>query len=100
MKFRVIEGGKASETGPVTSQTGIRAEAERRIRATGYEQYRVRSLATGRPIPSSIRYLKMQIEFVADKLEQLNPIPHDFTDDKYWPATAAPRVFSDAQRSL
>ncbi|WP_026613766.1 MULTISPECIES: hypothetical protein [Ensifer] len=86
MKFRVIEGGKAIETTPVTGPASIRDEAERRIRASGYDQWRVRSLATGAPIPNSIRYLKMQIDLVAEKLGQLNPIPHDFTDDKYWPA--------------
>ncbi|MBP1882238.1 hypothetical protein [Sinorhizobium mexicanum] len=88
MKFRVIDGGKVHEAVSADSPT-IRAEAERRIEATGYEQWRVRSLATGTPIPRSIRYLKMQIEFVAGKLEQLNPIPGDFTDDKYWPTTGA-----------
>ncbi|MBP2238361.1 hypothetical protein J2Z31_004898 [Sinorhizobium kostiense] len=89
MRFRVIEGGKAIETTPVTGSATVREEAERRIRASGYEQWRVRSLATGAPIPSSIRYLKMQIDFVAEKLAQLSPIPHDFADDKYWPAASS-----------
>ncbi|AFL52748.1 hypothetical protein ABIE78_001366 [Sinorhizobium fredii] len=88
MKFRVIEGGKAIETRSGKGPAGIRGEAERRIRASGYEQWRVRSLATGAPMPHSIRYLKMQIDFVAEKLEQLNPIPTDFADDKYWPAVS------------
>ncbi|THK37127.1 hypothetical protein EHS39_14950 [Ensifer sp. MPMI2T] len=88
MKFKVIDGGKANEAMCADGPT-IRAEAERRIRATGYEQWRVRSLATGSPIPRSIQYLKMQIEFVAVKLEQLNPVPGDFTDDKYWPTIGA-----------
>lgn len=85
MKFTVIEGGKAAEVTAAGSVT-IRDEAERRIKAAGYEQWRVRSPATGAPIPGPIQYLKMQIDFVAGKLEQLNPIPSDFTDDKYWPA--------------
>jgi hypothetical protein len=85
MKFTVIEGGKAAEVTAAGSAT-IRDEAERRIKAAGYEQWRVRSLATGAPIPGPVQYLKMQIDFVAGKLEQLNPIPSDFTDDKYWPA--------------
>ncbi|MDK1386786.1 hypothetical protein QN224_15355 [Sinorhizobium sp. 8-89] len=88
MKLRVIEGGKANEAMSADREASIRAEAERRIKATGYEQWRVRSLATGAPIPRPIQYLKMQIEFVAEKLEALNPIPGDFTDDKYWPATS------------
>ncbi|PST21910.1 hypothetical protein C7U60_11610 [Mesorhizobium plurifarium] len=83
MKFTVIEGGRAAVTAAET--TTIRDEAERRIKAAGYEHWRVRSLATGAPIPGPIRYLKMQIDFVAGKLEQLNPVPSDFTDDKYWP---------------
>ncbi|MCA1405280.1 hypothetical protein I6F26_12955 [Ensifer sp. IC3342] len=88
MKFKVIDGGKANGAMSADRPT-IRAEAERRIMATGYEQWRVRSLATGSPIPRSIQYLKMQIEFVAEKLEQLNPVPGDFTDDKYWPTIGA-----------
>ncbi len=77
MKFTVIEGGKAAEVTAAGSMT-IRDEAERRIKAAGYEQWRVRSLATGAPIPGPIRYLKMQIDFVAGKAsEQLNPIPSD-----------------------
>jgi hypothetical protein len=88
MRFRVIEGGKAIETRRGAGPAGIRDEAERRIKATGYEQWRVRSLATGAPIPRSIQYLKMQIDFVAEKLEQLNPMPTDFTDDKYWPTVS------------
>lgn len=86
MKFTVIEGGKAVVT--AAESMTIRDEAERRIRAAGYEQWRVRSLATGAPIPGPIQYLKMQIDFVAGKLEQLNPVPSDFPDDKYWPAAA------------
>ncbi|MFD2343003.1 hypothetical protein GHK62_16095 [Sinorhizobium terangae] len=88
MKFRVIDGGKVNEAMSADSPT-IRAEADRRIKATGYEQWRVRSLATGSPIPKSIQFSKMQIEFVAEKLEQLNPIPGDFTDDRYWPTIGA-----------
>ncbi|ASY63333.1 hypothetical protein SJ05684_c18910 [Sinorhizobium sojae CCBAU 05684] len=88
MKFRVIEGGKAVETTPVTGPARISQEADRRIKASGYEQWRVRSLATGAPIPSSIQYLKMQIDFVAEKLRQLSTIPHDFADDKYWPTVS------------
>ena len=89
MKFRVIEGGKATEPNVTVESATIRAEAERRIRAAGYEQWRTRSLATGAPIPRPIQYLKMQIDFVAEKLEQLTPIPSDFTDDKYWPVVGA-----------
>lgn len=100
MRFRVIEGGKAVETRSVTGPARIREEAQRRIRASGYEQWRVRSLATGAPIPSPIRYLKMQIDFIAEKLGQLNPIPQDFADDKYWPAASvsvAAAAFIDAR---
>ncbi|MCA1440696.1 hypothetical protein I6F07_10785 [Ensifer sp. IC4062] len=88
MKFKVIDGGKANEA-MSADKPNVRVEAERRIKAIGYEQWRVRSLATGSPIPSSIQYLKIQIEFVAEKLELLNPIPGDFTDDKYWPTIGA-----------
>ncbi|ACP25552.1 hypothetical protein NGR_c17880 [Sinorhizobium fredii NGR234] len=88
MKFRVIEGGKAIEAAITVGSTTIRAEAERRMTAAGYDQWRVRNLATGAPIPRPIQYLKMQIDFVAEKLEQLNPMPADFTDDKYWPAAS------------
>ncbi|WEX76055.1 hypothetical protein PYH37_004322 [Sinorhizobium numidicum] len=89
MKLRVIDGGRASEPAPALGAPlamTIRAEAARRIEASGYHQWRARSLATGVPIPGPIRYLKLQIDFVAEKLERLNPLPADFTEDKYWPA--------------
>lgn len=67
------------------SRTDVAAEATRRIKASGYERCRIKQLATGEPIPRALQYLKIQIDWVADTLAGLDPIPADFADDKYWP---------------
>jgi hypothetical protein len=41
--------------------------------------------AAGVPMPSSLRYLAMQIEFAAEALCRLDRIPADFHSDLYWP---------------
>ena len=89
MKFRIIEGGlsaQCEDVNPATKERAIRAEAERRLKALGYENHRVRWLATGEPIPRPLQYLNMQIAWVAERLLKTNPIPDDYHDDKYWPS--------------
>lgn len=63
----------------------VHLEAARRIKAIGYEDWRVREFMTGRPMPSSVRFLQMQIAFARDALARLKPIPQDFRSDRYWP---------------
>ncbi|WP_152046976.1 hypothetical protein [Aureimonas psammosilenae] len=62
------------------------AEAARRLRRSGYEEWAAREKATGVPMPASMRYLKMQIEFAAERLKLLDPLPEDFRADIFWPA--------------
>lgn len=64
----------------------VRREARRRLAIAGHDTARVRAIAMGRELPASSRYLGMQIEFVAQSLAALRPIPPDFASDRYWPA--------------
>jgi len=88
----VIEGGagrrdKADVASPCRpTQDDVRKEAERRIHACGYDDWRVRELATGAPMPIEVRYLRMQIEYAAQAIARFVKIPADFTSDNYWPA--------------
>lgn len=84
---RVIEGGLSLRRSAAADPTreDVRAEVVRRIRLAGSDPVYVRHMATGTDIPPGMRYLRMQIEFVGEKLMALDPIPHDFADDRYWP---------------
>ncbi|SMF65390.1 hypothetical protein SAMN02982989_3353 [Xaviernesmea oryzae] len=92
--FRVIEGGLSARpsaaAGPADdaapSLEDVLREAERRIEATGYESWRNRETLTGIPVPREIRYLAMQIGYVAEAIGRLTDIPADFRSDIYWPA--------------
>jgi hypothetical protein len=94
MKVFVIEGGKGNAAGDVVFQLhaakpalgDVMAEAARRIQASGYEDWRVREFVTGGSMPPALKYLRMQIEFVAEALLRLDPIPEDFRSDTYWPS--------------
>lgn len=93
MKFYVIEGGLGAAAGKnnedgdafLPSMHDVKTEAARRIKDSGYEEWRVREFVTGAPIPSALKYLRMQIEFAAEAISRLSPIPHDFRADAYWP---------------
>lgn len=99
MKLRVIEGGLseaadarvtvASARRP--SREDVRREAVRRLRESGYHSSYVREFATGAPAPEALRYLKMQLDFAAETLSRLDPIPHDFSADAYWPSADTSR---------
>ncbi|WP_226951448.1 hypothetical protein [Rhizobium terrae] len=112
MRFRVIEGGLADrpskpadvaevheglprrglmrdlmcDGGRDPKRDDVLREAERRLKAAGYETWRNRHMLTGIPIPREISYLAMQIGYVADALGRLAVIPPDFDSDIYWPA--------------
>lgn len=92
VKLTIIEGGKGKAiANPADGLAGptaedVRREAERRIHACGYDDLRIRELATGAPIPIEIRYLRMQIEYAAQAIARFIKIPTDFTSDNYWPA--------------
>ncbi|ASR08937.1 hypothetical protein [Rhizobium leguminosarum] len=92
--FKVIEGGRGravqlddwSEEGRGPSKDDVRREAARRISESGYHLSRIREFATGVPMLASLKYLSLQIDFAAETLSRLDPIPEDFRSDGYWPA--------------
>ncbi|PDT13800.1 hypothetical protein CO670_26405 [Rhizobium sp. J15] len=94
--FKVIEGGRGQavqmevqaegNSGP--SREDVRREAARRLSESGYHVSRVREFATGAQMPAALRYLSLQIDFVADALSRLDPIPVDFRSDAYWPVSS------------
>lgn len=98
MAFLVIDGGKGTTPAgraydgrdgaePVRpSARDVEAEATRRIRQTGFEEWRVRELATGVAMPATLRYVEMQIRFAAEVVSKLEQIPQDFRSDAYWPS--------------
>lgn len=92
MRLKVIEGGlstaKEWDNGAESrwpDYEDVRREAERRLGASGYRRSRVMEFAVGVPMPSSLRYLAMQIEFAAEAICRLDRIPADFRSDLYWP---------------
>lgn len=93
MIFKVIEGGRGQaaqvdewcEQGGEPSPEDVRLEAARRLGASGYHLSRTREFATGTPMPAPLKYLSLQIDFAAEALSRLNPIPEDFRSDGYWP---------------
>ncbi len=94
MALRVIDGGLSrvgesvagwgEDRGPTVDD--VRREAARRLSRSGYDRLRSKELATGAPMPATLKYLRMQIDFAAEALSQLAPIPADFRSDDYWPA--------------
>ena len=92
--FRVVEGGLSIPAMPETAMDGnftpsrddLRLEAERRIKATGYETWRNRESLTGIPVPRDISYLAMQIRYTAEAIGRRADVPADFRSDIYWPA--------------
>lgn len=86
--LRLIEGGLSD--GPMARAPAdgdaVRREAARRLREAGYDEAATRSFVTSRPMPEALKYLKLQIDFAAEALKRLDPVPPDFRDEKYWPA--------------
>ncbi|MBX4927472.1 hypothetical protein [Rhizobium binae] len=94
MKFKVIEGGRGQaastdgHTDDRPNRDDVRREAVRRLNESGYHPSRIREFVTGAPMPAALRYLSMQIDFAAEALSRLDPIPADFRSDGYWPASS------------
>jgi hypothetical protein len=88
IRFRVV-AGTVVEARQWPCREDVRLEAQRRLNASGYTRHRARSLATGAEIPQTIRHYAVQINFVADTLIALKPIPQDFQSDIYWPTLEA-----------
>jgi hypothetical protein len=102
MVLRLIEGGRADAAftdahkclpcksdNHLPCKSDVSQEAERRLQAVGYPKWRNREAATGIPMPREIKYLAMQIDYVAEALSALSSIPKDFRSDIYWPASEA-----------
>lgn len=95
MMFKVIEGGRGRAVemderpaeGRAPSLEDVRREAVRRLGENGYHLSRMREFATGSPMPAALKYLSLQIEFAAEALSRLDPIPEDFCSDGYWPVS-------------
>jgi hypothetical protein len=89
MNLILIKGGRYGEPvqldHDVTDRDRVKQEAARRLRDAGYAQSHIRFLATGSAIPIPLRNFKMQVDFVADTLSRLDPVPRDFASDIYWP---------------
>lgn len=93
MRFAVIEGSRewteparpAKESPRAIQVEDVQAEARRRLRAIKLDEWRVREFVTGKPMPDTVRHQSLQIEFAAQAIGRLSPIPEDFADDLYWP---------------
>lgn len=94
MRFAVITGSREWTEAPPEFKVppkrtfeveDVQAEARRRLRAIKLEEWRVREFVTGRPMPDNVRHLALQIEFAAQAIGRLSPIPADFAKDVYWP---------------
>lgn len=93
MRFAVITGSREwTEAVPervlpqrIIDIEDVQAEARRRLRALRLEEWRVREFVTGTPVPDNIRHLALQIEYAAQAIGRLSPIPADYADDVYWP---------------
>ncbi len=93
MKLRVIEGGLGAaaeedmrpEDGRAPTAEDVRREATRRLGESGYHLSRVREFASGVQMPQTLRHLRLQLDFTAETLSRLDPIPADFRSDGYWP---------------
>jgi hypothetical protein len=63
----------------------VEAEARRRLRLVKLNEWRTREFVTGQPMPDEIRHYALQVEFAAQAISRLLPIPSDFDSDVYWP---------------
>ena len=94
MRFAVIEGGRewTEPAGRGTSTAlgsvlveDVEAEARRRLRSCRIQEWRTREFITGQPMPYDVRHFALQVEFAAQAISRLSPIPDDFDSDVYWP---------------
>jgi len=93
VRFAVIEGSREwTEALPerISAPKGlsvedVQAEARRRLRCLKIEEWRVREFVTGAAMPDTVRHLALQIEYAAQAIARLSPIPADYADDVYWP---------------
>lgn len=94
VRFAAIEGSR-EWTEPSWRATGtagvtilvedVEAEARRRLRSCHLDEWRRREFISGHPMPDDIRHFAVQVEFAAQAISRLSPIPDDFDSDVYWP---------------
>jgi hypothetical protein len=68
----------------LVSADAVKFEAARRIAETGIGWMVEREVSGGAPIPQAIKDACALIRERSNDIETLDPIPRDFTDDKYW----------------
>jgi len=93
VRFAAIEGSREwtepsrrkSSPSSVIHVENVQEEAQRRLKAIKLKEWRTREFITGQPMPDHVRHLAVQIEFAAQALSRLSPIPENFDDDIYWP---------------
>lgn len=89
VRWAVVDGG--NEQGRVrrvlesATIEDVEAEARRRLRNCRVHEWRAREFITGIAIPADIKHFEMQVNFAAQAICCLSPIPGDFDDDLYWP---------------
>lgn len=94
MRFAVIDNsrewteparqaGRAAQV-PIVVED-VEAEARRRLRSVRLNEWRTREFITGQPMPEEVRHFALQVDFAANAISRLSPIPADFDSDVYWP---------------
>lgn len=63
----------------------IKAEAARRIYASGLSWMVEREVSGGLPIPQAVKDYAAAVRAASGAMEAMSPIPDDYTDNRYWP---------------
>lgn len=69
---------------PAISADQVDAETSRRMTLASADSM-MRLQVLGTPIPASVKTMAQAIDAAGAALKIANPIPVDYTDDKYWP---------------
>lgn len=68
----------------VVTSEDVKREAARRIRLLVPRWKMERALTGGKPIPAADQKAAQAVRDASDRIEKMNPIPVDYTDDRYW----------------
>lgn len=69
----------------VVGPDDVKAEANRRISAVMPDWVVAREVSGGAPIPDDIKTFAQKVREASDVLEEMDPIPLDYADNKWWP---------------
>ena len=76
---------KPAPAGPViVPVSDVKLEAARRIRQIIPRWKMERAVSGGKPIPPADRKAAQAVRDASNRIEKMNPLPADFTDDRYW----------------